>query len=167
MATISFIGWSATRGCACAFSTARKRRDPAFGARSRTSSSGAAAPSLLTLHRITEALGTTVAACFSDQDVEPLTVYRAGERPVADDNHTIGAAAFEKGMGEQNRVLDPPGRVGRNQSAPGLTESALVRSQRNHKTGLSAGAYHHHFLPQGQFVNQRPKLFPRAIEAGS
>lgn len=43
---------------------------------------GKAAPSLLMLHRITEALGTTVAACFSDRDVEPLTVYRAGERPV-------------------------------------------------------------------------------------
>lgn len=42
---------------------------------------GKAAPSLLTLHRITEALGTTVAACFSDRDVEPLTTYRAGERP--------------------------------------------------------------------------------------
>ena len=42
---------------------------------------GKAAPSLLTLHRITEALGTTVAACFSDQDAEPLTVYRPGERP--------------------------------------------------------------------------------------
>ena len=34
------------------------------------------------LHRVTEALGTTVAACFSDQDVEPLTVYHAGERPI-------------------------------------------------------------------------------------
>lgn len=42
---------------------------------------GKAAPSLLTLHRITEALGTTVAACFSDQDAEPLTVYQPGERP--------------------------------------------------------------------------------------
>ena len=42
---------------------------------------GKAAPSLLTLHRITEALGTTVAACFSDRDAETLTVYQAGERP--------------------------------------------------------------------------------------
>lgn len=42
---------------------------------------GKAAPSLQTLHRVTEALGTTVAACFSDQDAEPLTVYRAGQRP--------------------------------------------------------------------------------------
>jgi transcriptional regulator with XRE-family HTH domain len=42
---------------------------------------GKAAPSLLMLHRITEALGTTVAACFSDPDAEPLTVYRPGERP--------------------------------------------------------------------------------------
>lgn len=42
---------------------------------------GKAAPSLSTLHRITEALGTSVAACFSDQDVKPVTVYHKGERP--------------------------------------------------------------------------------------
>jgi hypothetical protein len=97
----------------------------------------------------------------------PRKIFRAGKRSVADDNHTIRAAAFEKGMGKQNRVLDLPGRVGRDQSASGLTESSPVRSQRNHKTGLNAGADHHHFLAQGEFVNQRQKLFPRAIEASS
>ena len=40
------------------------------------------APSLHLLHRIAEALGTSVQALFSDVEGPVVTVYRAGERPV-------------------------------------------------------------------------------------
>jgi transcriptional regulator with XRE-family HTH domain len=39
-------------------------------------------PSLQTLHRLAEVLGTTVAALFSPESGQGLTVYREGERPV-------------------------------------------------------------------------------------
>lgn len=43
---------------------------------------GKAFPSLQTLHRVAEVLGTTVAALFSEEAGHGLTVYRDGERPV-------------------------------------------------------------------------------------
>lgn len=39
-------------------------------------------PSLQTLHKIAEALGTSVAALFSDKAETKVTIYRSGERPV-------------------------------------------------------------------------------------
>ena len=54
-------------------------------------------------------------------------VFRAGEGAVADHHHSIRTAAFEKGVGEIDRLFDSPGRVGGVQVARQLAQAALDR----------------------------------------
>ncbi len=89
----------------------------------------------------------------------------AGESTIADHHDAIGAAAFEKRVGEKNGVLYAPRRIARLQAARQFPQPALIRCERHEQARLRAGSDHHHFLSRSEAVDQREPLAPRRIEA--
>src|ERR687895_1138637 len=67
-------------------------------------------------------------------------VFSAGESAVADDNHAIGTAAFQKCMGEEDRFFYASGRVRCLQISPQFAEPAFVSGEGYQQSGLGAGA---------------------------
>src|SRR5262245_2028468 len=72
--------------------------------------------------------------------------FSPGESSIADHDHLIRAAPFEKRMGEKDRFLNSPGRVRRNHTSTGVTEPLFVRGERNDETRLGGGSDEHHLL---------------------
>src|SRR5690242_15273645 len=58
---------------------------------------------------------------------------------VADHHDAIRAAAFEKRVSEEDRVLDAPGGIGGFELARQLSQSALVSREGGEQPGLRAG----------------------------
>ena len=89
----------------------------------------------------------------------------AREGAVTQHHDAVGAAALEKCVGEKNRVLHPPRRVGRFQAARQLAQPARIGSERHEQARLRPRADDHHLLSAAEPVDQRQPLAPRRVEA--